>query len=67
MSLLPPEFHSALSLLLQSLVSPDNNVRSQAETQLNDEWVAKRPDILLMGLVEQMRGSEDSQVGAILI
>lgn len=48
-------------------MSPDNNLRSQAETQLNDEWVAKRPDILLMGLVEQVRGSEDSQVGAILI
>jgi importin-5 len=62
MSLLAPEFSSALTQLLRGLGSPDNNVRSQAEDQLNNEWVAKRPDLLLMGLVEQIRGGEDNAV-----
>ncbi|MCJ1372906.1 hypothetical protein MMC20_004132 [Loxospora ochrophaea] len=55
MSVLPPDIHAALVQLLQALQAPDNTVRSNAEEQLNTEWVAKRPDILLMGLVEQMQ------------
>lgn len=59
MSLLPPEVHTALSQLLGALSSADNNARSAAEEQLNNDWHANRPDVLLMGLVEQMQGSED--------
>ena len=59
MSLLPPEFHSALSHLLRALTTPDNTIRSQAEDQLNNDWIQNRPDVLLMGLVEQIHGSED--------
>lgn len=62
MSLLPPEVHSALSQLLRALSTPDNNVRSQAEEQLNNDWVQNRPDVLLMGLAEQIQGAEDSGV-----
>lgn len=57
MSLLSPEIHNALGQLLQGLASSDNVVRSAAEEQLNNEWVAARPDVLLMGLVEQMQES----------
>ncbi|MCJ1382400.1 hypothetical protein MMC17_005513 [Xylographa soralifera] len=60
MSILPPEIHHALTLLLQALSSPDNGIRSHAEEQLNSEWVAARPDVLLMGLVEQIQQSADS-------
>ena len=63
MSILPPEIHHALTLLLQALSSPDNDIRSHAEEQLNSEWVAARPDVLLMGLVEQIQQSADSSVG----
>ncbi|KAI7364514.1 ARM repeat-containing protein [Hortaea werneckii] len=59
MSLLPPEVHTALTQLLQGLQSTDNTVRTQAEEQLNTEWVSKRPDMLLMGLAEQMQGSQE--------
>ncbi|KAI9829591.1 MAG: hypothetical protein M1819_006096 [Sarea resinae] len=59
MSMLPAEVHAALTQLLQGLVSADNNVRTQAEEQLNNEWVVARPDVLLMGLVEQIQGAED--------
>lgn len=59
MSLLPPEFHSALSHLLRALTTPDNTIRSQAEDQLNNDWIQNRPDVLLMGLVEQIHDSED--------
>jgi hypothetical protein len=62
MSLLAPEIHSALSQLLRALTTPDNAVRSQAEDQLNNDWVQNRPDILLMGLAEQLQGAEDAVV-----
>lgn len=60
--MLPQEVHSALSQLLVALSAADNNVRSQAETQLNDDWVPNRRDVLLMGLAEQLQGAEDATV-----
>ncbi|KAJ5347446.1 uncharacterized protein N7506_000699 [Penicillium brevicompactum] len=60
MSLLPPEVHTALSQLLRALSTPDNAVRSQAEDQLNNDWVQNRPDVLLMGLAEQLGGATDT-------
>ena len=62
MSVLPNEIISALAQLLQGLTSADNNTRSYAEEQLNTEWVAARPDVLLMGLVEQMHIAQDASV-----
>jgi hypothetical protein len=59
MSVLPPEVHNALTVLLTALQSPDNVLRTQAEEQLNAEWVQPRPEILLMALVEQILGSEE--------
>ena len=60
--MLPQELHSALSLLLQALQSPDNDVRTQAEERLATDWVTGRSDVLLMGLVEQMHGNPDAGV-----
>ncbi len=62
MSLLSPEIHTALTQLLQALSSPENEIRSRAEDRLNNEWVGAQPDVLLMGLVEQMQESTDSSV-----
>lgn len=62
MSVLPAELHTALQQLLQGLQSTDNTVRTAAEEQLNTEWVSQRPDVLLMGLAEQMGGSTDDGV-----
>jgi importin-5 len=62
MSVLPPEIHTALAQILQALQSPDNNVRTQAEGQLQSDWTAGRPDVLLMGLVEQIQGSQETAV-----
>lgn len=62
MSILPAEVHSALDQVLQALQSTDNAVRSQAEKTLNDDWLNQRPDMLLMGLAEQMQGSQDEGV-----
>jgi importin-5 len=62
MSVLPAEIHTALAQLLQTLQSPDNNVRTQAEDQLQGDWTATRPDVLLMGLVEQIQGSQEPAV-----
>lgn len=62
MSVLPQEIHTALVNLLQGLQSTDNAVRSQAEEQLNVDWTQARPDVLLMGLVEQLQGSPDTAV-----
>lgn len=64
MSFLPPEITAALAQLLDGLSSADNNARSLAEEQLNNEWVTQRPDVLLMGLVEQMRNAQEPSVRA---
>ena len=65
MSVLPGEVHAALGQLLIGLQSSDNVVRTQAETQLQDEWQNPRPEILLMALAEQIIGAED--VGVCLV
>jgi hypothetical protein len=62
MSLLPPEVNAELAQVLQALQSADNNVRSQAEDHLQNNWTATRPEVLLMGLVEQIAGSHDATV-----
>ena len=62
MSVLPAEIASALSQLLNLLSSPDNHVRTAAEEQLATEWVAARPELLLMGLVEQVQNSQEPTV-----
>lgn len=67
MSFLPNDVHNALNTLLQGLQSPDNVTRSQAEENLNNEWVNVRPAELLMGLVEQAQGSQDANVSSIVL
>ena len=62
MSVLPPDVHNALGQLLQALSTADNATRTHAEESLNNEWVVARPDVLLMGLVEQMQTTEDLTV-----
>ena len=62
MSVLPVDVGSALAELLHDLSSSENVVRASAEERLNTEWVAARPDILLMGLVEQIQISQDPAV-----
>ncbi|KAF2018443.1 ARM repeat-containing protein [Aaosphaeria arxii CBS 175.79] len=60
MSVLPPEVHTALSALLKGLESRDNVERTAAEEQLNKDWVGERPDVLLMGLTEQIALAQES-------
>lgn len=62
MSVLAPEAHAELLQLLDALKSNDNNVRTQAEDHLATNWVATKPEVLLMGLVEQVHGSSDKGV-----
>jgi hypothetical protein len=62
MSVLPPEVQTDLAQLLDALQSSDNNVRSQAEEHLTNNWQATKPEMLLMGLVEQLQGASDATV-----
>lgn len=62
MALLSSEIHTALAELLQKLSSPENQARTLAEDQLNNEWFVKQPDVLLMGLVEQIQLSQEPSV-----
>jgi importin-5 len=62
MSMLPADVQGALTHLLQNLQSGDNAVRSGAENELNNEWFTNRPDVLLMGLAEQIQSGQDIQV-----
>ncbi|KAL9615493.1 MAG: hypothetical protein Q9167_000006 [Letrouitia subvulpina] len=59
MSLLPSEIHSALAQLLQGLQSKENDTRSLAEEQLNNDWIVARPDITLIGLVEHIQAAQE--------
>lgn len=62
MSILPAETHAELAQLLQALQSADNSIRSQAEGHLQNNWTTTRPDILLMGLAEQIAASTETSV-----
>ena len=62
MSLLPADVRTSLQELLHALSSTDNTLRGTAEEQLQQQWVVQRPDVLLMGLVEQMAGTGDRTV-----
>jgi hypothetical protein len=62
MSVLAPEVHAELAQLLDALQSSDNSVRAQAEEHLANNWTATKPEMLLMGLVEQIQGSNDATV-----
>lgn len=67
MSVLPQEVHAELAQLLDALQSSDNGVRSQAEEHLANNWTAAKPEMLLMGLVEQIQGSNDATVRFTLV
>lgn len=62
MSLLSQEIHAELTQLLQALQSADNGIRSQAEEHLQNNWTSTRPEVLLMGLAEQVQGAPDGAV-----
>lgn len=62
MSVLSADIHAELAQLLQGLQSADNSIRSSAEEHLHNNWTASRPEILLMGLAEQIQGAGDEQV-----
>jgi hypothetical protein len=64
--MLPPDLYNALGLLLQALSSSDNATRSQAEEQLQTDWVFNRPEVLLMGLVEHMQGAGEPTVNPLV-
>ncbi|KAI8073867.1 armadillo-type protein [Gongronella butleri] len=51
-----------LTPVLTNLLSIDNNLRSEAETQLNDHWVAEKPDLLLAGLAQFVAQSTEVQL-----
>ncbi|PVI07059.1 importin subunit beta-3 [Periconia macrospinosa] len=66
MASLPENVHTALSNVLSGLQSADNVTRTAAEDQLNNEWFAQQPDVLLMGLSEQIDFAPDSNFAAVI-
>ena len=67
MSMLPADVHAQLTQLLQALQSPQNDTRTQAEEHLQNNWTNSQPEILLMGLAEQIQGASDTTVSPILV
>ncbi|KAG7127272.1 Importin subunit beta-3 like protein [Verticillium longisporum] len=43
-------------------MSADNNTRAQAEEHLQNNWTNTRPEILLMGLAEQVQAASETPV-----
>ncbi|KAM0324546.1 hypothetical protein ACHAQA_007931 [Verticillium albo-atrum] len=62
MSILPADVHAELTQLLQALQSADNNIRAQAEEHLQNNWTNTRPEILLMGLAEQVQAASETPI-----
>lgn len=62
MSMLGADVHAELGRLLEALQSKDNNIRSQAEEHLQNNWTNTRPEVLLMGLAEQIGAARDTSV-----
>lgn len=62
MSFLPADVHNEINQLLEALQSPDNSRRSVAEAHLANNWTLAKPDMLLLGLVEQMQSSNEPMV-----
>jgi len=61
-NLIPAEALAQLSSLLVSLPSADNEIRTQAETQLNDQWIGQQPDLLLLGLAQLASSSTEDHI-----
>ena len=59
MSVLSADAHNELDQLLEALQSTDNSVRSRAEEHLTNNWTIPKPEMLLVGLVEQMQTSNN--------
>ncbi|KAG9306967.1 hypothetical protein G9A89_000881 [Geosiphon pyriformis] len=55
---IPPDTILQLNQVLSNLASNDNSLRSAAEQQLNEQWIAQRPDLLLVGLAQLGRNHE---------
>lgn len=51
-----------LQTLLVALMSEHNDIRSQAEKSLNDEWLQNAPDSLLLQLGAQSRVADSETV-----
>jgi hypothetical protein len=62
MSVLSADLHAELTQLLQALQSADNSIRSQAEEHLQNNWTNARPEMLMMGLAEQIQGASDASI-----
>lgn len=60
--MLPPEITAELGQLIVGLQSPNNDIRTQAEELLANNWTNTRPEVLLMGLAEHIAGSPDANV-----
>ncbi|KAF3907148.1 Importin-5 [Orbilia brochopaga] len=54
------EARVAMEPLLQALTSTDNAARSRAEEVLANDWVGQRPELLMLGLADTIRTSEDA-------
>lgn len=65
MSVLPEEALTSLNALLENLISSVNEIRSQAEKSLNENWISggeERRSLLLVGLAEQSCMAQNSTV-----
>jgi hypothetical protein len=51
-----------LTPLLNALMSENNDIRSQAEKSLNDDWIARASDSLLVQLARHTRIGESETV-----
>ncbi|KAG1473754.1 hypothetical protein G6F56_000773 [Rhizopus delemar] len=58
----PTEVLIQLNHVLTSLSSSDNEQRTAAEAQLNEQWVATQPDLLLLSLSQFVANNSDPQL-----
>ncbi|CAG8626806.1 8999_t:CDS:10, partial [Acaulospora morrowiae] len=59
-SLVSPAIVTQLNQVLSDLISNDNDLRSKAEKQLNEQWIAQQPDLLLLSLSQLGRSHQET-------
>jgi hypothetical protein len=61
-SLVSPELVTQFNQVFSNLATSDNDLRTMAENQLNDQWLAQQPNFLLLSLTQLGRTHDKIEV-----
>src|SRR5690349_5180127 len=63
-SLVSPDIVSQFNQVFSNLATNDNDLRTTAEKQLNEQWLAQQPNLLLLSLTQLGRTHDKIEVNS---